>query len=298
MKKESIEKIKKNFPDYDFSKSVFLDRRTPIKYICPAHGEVEGKPEQLMNGYGCWQCGVLKRASSRRNNRGVFTIEKLKRMYPEYEFGEYNGAVKMMEYTCPIHGKKLGRPNDLLNGHGCPDCGNARKNEDRKLTLEDVRERSISYHGDVWDFSESEEPSGEYSRIHARCRACGNLNYKPVLRLIYGRCDFCHMSQGEHMVMEGLNKLGIEYERQYMFDDCRYKNPLPFDFYLPKLNTVIEFQGEQHYEFVKFFHRKEDNFEVQKEKDTIKRRYCKEHGIREIEIKELSEVEGILAKLN
>ena len=29
--------------------------------------------------------------------------------------------------------------------------------------------------------------------------------------------------------------------------DCKYKQPLPFDFYLPQKNICIEFQGEQHY---------------------------------------------------
>ena len=34
---------------------------------------------------------------------------------------------------------------------------------------------------------------------------------------------------------------------QHKFNDCKFKKPLPFDFYLPEYNMCIEFDGEQHF---------------------------------------------------
>lgn len=44
-----------------------------------------------------------------------------------------------------------------------------------------------------------------------------------------------------------LRENDITYESQYKFPDCRDINPLPFDFYLPDYNTLIEADGEGHY---------------------------------------------------
>ena len=75
-----------------------------------------------------------------------------------------------------------------------------------------------------------------------------------------------------------MDELGIKSFQEHTFTDCRYKNKLPFDFYLPDYNTVIEYQGEWHYFDFK------GTMEIQKIRDKIKRNYCRENGIKEIEI--------------
>src|SRR5206468_8152276 len=65
------------------------------------------------------------------------------------------------------------------------------------------------------------------------------------------RCPKCKESKGEKIISKFLLNNGIEYESQYKFDDCRYKNPLPFDFAIIKNNipvVLIEFDGGQHFE--------------------------------------------------
>lgn len=57
-----------------------------------------------------------------------------------------------------------------------------------------------------------------------------------------------------------------------------------YDFYLPELNILIEFHGRQHFEFVHYFHRTEDNFLAQKERDMIKRQLAKELKYKLIEL--------------
>src|SRR5699024_7815967 len=66
-----------------------------------------------------------------------------------------------------------------------------------------------------------------------------------------------------------------EYEFQKRFKDCRDKNTLPFDFYIPTLNSCVEFDGKQHFEPVDYFGGEKALKEV-KRRDGIKTKYCKE----------------------
>src|SRR5699024_12127551 len=71
---------------------------------------------------------------------------------------------------------------------------------------------------------------------------------------LYGMsCDLCSsaFSKNERLVSIILTKINENYITQKEFSNCRIKQPLPFDFYLPQYNMVIETHGAQHYEEVK-----------------------------------------------
>ena len=82
--------------------------------------------------------------------------------------------------------------------------------------------------------------------------------------------------------------MNIHFIRQYKFDDCVDKRPLPFDFYLPGRNIVIEYDGEQHFRPVRWTQSSdfdaESKFLYTKHHDEIKNHYCCSHGIRLIRI--------------
>ena len=58
---------------------------------------------------------------------------------------------------------------------------------------------------------------------------------------------------------------------------------LPYDFYLPDYNILIEFQGEQHERPIKYFGG-EKKFKVQKIHDQLKRDYAIKNNITLLEI--------------
>lgn len=75
--------------------------------------------------------------------------------------------------------------------------------------------------------------------------------------------------------------------------------PMQLDIYFPNLMLAFEFQGRQHYQFNKFFHKTLSQFEYLKECDLLKIKLCKGLGIKLIQIpynKELT-VELIERKL-
>jgi hypothetical protein len=81
------------------------------------------------------------------------------------------------------------------------------------------------------------------------------------------------------LIIEG----DINYKKEYTFNSCKDHKPLPFDFYLTKYDCLIEIDGEQHFEVVRFGGISEDkaqkNFENQKYRDKIKNDFCKDNNI-------------------
>ena len=75
------------------------------------------------------------------------------------------------------------------------------------------------------------------------------------------------------------------------------------DFYIPKLNLVIEYNGEQHYRFIKKFHRTEKGFFDLVNRDIDKAKLLKLHNINLVIIKydekiTLEFIDNILKKYN
>ena len=82
------------------------------------------------------------------------------------------------------------------------------------------------------------------------------------------------------------------------FDDCKNKNTLPFDFYIPSLNVAIEYDGIQHYEPVDIFGGQEQ-FEIQQKNDNIKNEYCKNNNLKlyRISYKDFDNLEEIIKEI-
>ncbi len=94
-------------------------------------------------------------------------------------------------------------------------------------------------------------------------------------------CPICCESKGEKEIRNYLISKNIAYYYDHSFQDCRYKLPLPFDFYLPSYNLCIEFDGLHHYEEICY--RGEKLYTIQL-RDSIKNNYCLEKGIRLLRI--------------
>ena len=64
---------------------------------------------------------------------------------------------------------------------------------------------------------------------------------------------------------------------------CRHKKLLPFDFYIPPKNIIIEFDGKQHFSPVRFGGMSKEkakiNFIKQKKRDKIKTKFCLTNSI-------------------
>lgn len=123
-----------------------------------------------------------------------------------------------------------------------------------------------------------------------------NISYHSIKYAKNG-CPHCRESKGEKEIRRILIENDIEFIKEYRIKDCKFKTSLPFDFYLPKLNIFIEYDGEYHYQIIDFFGGL-DKFISRKINDTIKTEYCKRNDIKLIRIPywEKNNIEEILIK--
>ena len=96
----------------------------------------------------------------------------------------------------------------------------------------------------------------------------------------------CSRSHGEILIAKVLEQLNIEFIKEYSFKDLKSISgvKLRFDFFLPLYNTIIEYQGRQHYEDVGGVFGGKEKFKRQIMNDSLKRNYCKNKEIKLIEI--------------
>jgi len=115
------------------------------------------------------------------------------------------------------------------------------------------------------------------------------------------RCPFCKETRGEKRIEEYLSLNNVQLKIEKIFLDCRYIQPLRFDFYLPEHNVLIEYQGKQHYFPVDFAGKGEEwaneQFKINQIKDQIKRDYCNNNNIKLLEIPywDFDNIEDILS---
>lgn len=104
------------------------------------------------------------------------------------------------------------------------------------------------------------------------------------------------MSQQETEVVEIFEDYGLEYEYEKTWYGCRDQRVLPFDFYVPQYNLVVECDGIQHFEAQTHFGG-EAGYRLQKKHDKIKDDYCKKEGIDIIRIPYFKDTRKGLKKL-
>lgn len=98
------------------------------------------------------------------------------------------------------------------------------------------------------------------------------------------RCPLCRESKGERLVRNYLTELEVEFEREKRYEDLKSSGSyMPYDFYLPNHNLLIEYDGEQHFKPTGYFGG-DEKLESQKRRDSMKNKYALENNIRLLRI--------------
>ena len=84
-------------------------------------------------------------------------------------------------------------------------------------------------------------------------------------------------------IKKWLDENHITYCQQQRFKNCKHKQLLAFDFYLPNNKTLLEYNGKQHYTPVKWFGG-DKKFEQVQKRDQIKRNFAKDNNYILLEI--------------
>lgn len=276
-----IKKAQKIHEDkYDYSLVSYVNSKTKIKILCLKHGEFEQIPSKHLQGQGCSKCANEKLSKIKLKSTVDF-LEKLgdNKKY-DYSKTKYEGRFKKVIIICPKHGEFKQTPDNHLNGKGCPRCAN----EKRKYNTIIFIQKAKKIHGNRYDYSISNY-SGSNIKISIICKKHGIFKQKPSSHINHKQgCPYCNESKGEKEIRNYLVKNKIVFERQKKFDNCRgKKKSLPFDFYLPKKNLLIEYDGKQHYINNEYFGGKKE-FQARQLNDKIKSNFAKDNNIKLLRI--------------
>ena len=287
---EFIEKanVRHGIGKYNYLKVKYVDAHTKIIIICPKHGKFLQTPHAHLSGHGCPKCTDEKLSNLHKLTLKEF-IELANKTHGlgkyNYSKVKYINAKENVIIICPQHGEFSQRASHHLNGHGCPACSG-----NKKLTTEKFIEKANKKQGiGTYDYSEVNYINAK-TEVTIICLKHGRFFQRPSNHLSGDGCPICDESKGEIKIRLFLIENNIQYEAEKRFDDCRYKNPLPFDFYTPQYNLCIEFDGKGHFKKINWDGKMtdeemEENLKSNQLRDQIKNNYCKEKGINLLRIK-------------
>jgi len=212
-------------------------------------------------------------------------IEKAKKIHGDkydYSLVDYKKSHSNIKIICKIHGIFEQLPNNHLGGKGCIKCTNK-----EKLNIKIFIDRSNKIHNNKYKY-ELINNLNKLSYINIICPIHGKFIQR-ISSHIGGKngCPNCNESKGELKISKFLDKNGIKFKRQFTFEKCKNKQNLPFDFYLIDYNICIEYDGEQHFNPIKYFGGPKRMQKI-KLNDSIKNKFCSDYGIKIIRISYLN----------
>ena len=205
-----------------------------------------------------------------------------------------------VKIICRLHGEFMQWPSGHIGGNGCQACSGK-----KVPTTAEFIKQAIKIHGNLYDYSESVYVNN-YTPIVIKCKKHGIFKPAPSNH-IHNKtgCPDCNLSKGEIKIKNILENLKINYKMQHKFTDCKGdKLQLKFDFYLPDINSCIEYDGEQHFTPVAFnghfTNKTVKKFNRVKRYDEIKNKYCNQYKISLLRIKynDINEEEKIKLFIN
>ena len=194
------------------------------------------------------------------------------------------------------------------NNCGCPYCAGQLSSKDYNLLV--INPELC----EEWDYNKNEKRPEEYTPhsneyIWWICKECGHNWYARIANrngVNKTGCPECNKSLGEKECKRVLNSnkwIEISQEDFDKLDDKNKYNEdyfisqkefddlfglgnglLSYDFYIPKLNLLIEYQGIQHEKYIPGFHKSYEDFLKQLEHDKRKCEYTKKNNMDFFEI--------------
>lgn len=267
---------------YNYDKFILINSATPGTIVCPIHGDFSlSFNKHICRKYGCPTCGAIKRIKTHTKKQDEYIDGCISTHGEIYDLSDvvYTKSRENVTPICRKHGKWEVNAASFLSGCGCPKCMVDKMVERNTLTQEDYIKRCENTHHNIYDLSDV-----IFTRIQNYvtpiCRKHGKWKTQAGSFARGHGCPHCKESRGEKIVAKILDEMSIEYIRQQRFDGCvgRHRK-LSFDFYIPKYNLLIEYDGAQHFYFSGKSWDTEENFVITKEYDAIKDLFCKKNNI-------------------
>lgn len=155
--------------------------------------------------------------------------------------------------------------------NGCPDCAGL-----LPYNVERFVKKARKFHGDLYDYSHIKEEHIKNceSKVPILCLKCNEISWIGIRNHINARtgCRTCHQSKGEIACKNALRSLELSYETQFQIQISSLMNKkYDFAFIFQNRYYLLEFDGQQHFEYNEFFHNhNEEDFEHRQQTDILK----------------------------
>lgn len=273
---------------YAYVPETYVDTSTPMEILCNLHGSFRQRPSKHKNGLGCPACGRLKTTAASSKDL-VWFLQRAQEVHPsnyDYSHVTYKNNLTKIQINCKEHGPFQQTPGNHLMGNGCPKCADKTSASLRSLAFGEFVVRSVKLHCNRFEYSEASyshrtAPTKIFCKTHA-------IWFSQIAdwHLSGSRgCPECrNRSRGEWAIKHLLETYQVRFEEQKTFEGCRAKRLLRFDFYIPDLNTAIEFDGFQHFRPTNWNgkatpEQMESRFKRTQLHDQIKNDHCKANNI-------------------
>lgn len=271
---------------YDYSKTKYTGLHNKVTIICPIHGKFNQRAfSHTVQKCGCRQCA--QQANSRKQHNGYYNsenfIKEAKRVHGDkydYSLIKLDQWYNKYPIKCLKHGvfEQEWRAH-VTAKHNCPSCAkDARKKwikDNVSLTTKEVITTLKSMYKDLLKYDRV-----EYTNVKTPIMLyCTKHNlwfierYANLLRYIY--CPQCckNPSKGERILNILLDRHRITYIQEYRIPGYKYR----YDFYLPNINLLIEYDGAHHFKPI-WKYGGEDHLVQVKKRDKIKDKLASDHG--------------------
>lgn len=245
-------------------------------YKC-GHEGIQRIKRRAIRGDGCRQCS---RTRGKTHNEYISRVREVHgdgiRVTDTYT--KNNVKIKHMCAKCAFVWRA--KPNMIMCGTGCPRCSRRISRTPSEYRCDVLKKHS----GRI-------VAVGEYVKsnisIQHMCYKCSNTWHASPHAVLSGTgCPRCKLSKGALATHDFLERSGLKFVKEKTFPDCIDKSKLQFDFYLPYLNTCIEYDGHHHFGPWRTRSTRVllERFKYTKNHDKIKNAYCKDRGIHLIRI--------------
>ena len=263
--KYNYKRVKPDLIKNKYSKFKVSCNKCKYKWITNIAGHINKK-------YRCRSCSKQLKWTYNRFMQRAKEVHKDKYDYSKVDSIDIKGQRTYVPITCNICSYEWSSTidNHINSQRGCPSCS-----KKAKWTFDIFVEKAKEIHADNYDYSQVKiiKIKKKYIKIPIQCKTCNKFWYTTIQNHVYGgaKCPYCSksISKGEITIANYLDKYNIPYETQFVIPSLSNNK---YDFYVRHNSKcyLIEFDGEQHFKMVPYFHKNIEAFNKRQYMDKLK----------------------------
>lgn len=177
---------------FDYSDTVYVDSKTPLKVYCPKHGYSWQLPNDHLKGHGCELCARehTRKLNTKTTEKFIEDARKIHGDKYGYENVKYMNCSTPVIISCKKHGNFEQLPTVHLQGCGCSECWKEDLSAKMLMNTESFIEKARKVHGDKYDYSLVNYKSSD-CKVMIKCDKHGVFEQDPTNHLMGQGCPQC-----------------------------------------------------------------------------------------------------------